>query len=316
MITLLSHSVWDQCTALARNASSTRAAIAYVGKDGATMLPLRKGDTIVVDGSRRALQAGSTHPSAINAWVKAGVHVYSKEGLHAKIILFDHDSRLTAIVGSANASGHSAHHLTEASVQTQDASLAHEVGQLIDLLVAESGSPLDTAWVSKAKEIYRPPSTPPRRRSVRPFPGPTARLWVSCFEEDPRPPSPAAASAAASASLDYGTQTTVESWRLCAGDAQKVRVGDGVALIKVPAGTLTSSRPDGRWTVHAPGVVLRVIEHRRALPEAIIAIDTRRPTKRFSTLRAAYQAHNAIVDFDNPVLPGPLRDDVLAIWID
>jgi hypothetical protein len=314
MATLLSESIWDICTALAGSASSTRAAIAYVGRDGAAMMPLRPGDTIVVDGSRRALRAGSSNPSAIETWVRRGVHVYSKEGLHAKVILFEHAGLSTAIVGSANVSGHSAKHLVEAAVQSQDPSLIADVGQFIDLLVAEAGQPLDGAWVQAARKVYRPPSALPRRKSARPFPGSFVPLWVSDFSSDTsKQPSKAAISAIAAASLDYDSHTSIESWLLVAGDENKVRVGDGVALVQIPRGR-TISRPDGRWTVWPPGVVLRVIDNTPGPPEAIIATDRRYPTFKFAAIRSIYRAHATAVNFDEPVLPGPLHDALLALW--
>lgn len=99
------------------------AASGYVGSGAYDLLPLRKGDVLVCDASPPTVRNGSTDPRALRPFLKAGVEVWSKAGLHAKVIVLPK----RAFVGSANASSNSANRLFEATLET---TVTHEVRQL------------------------------------------------------------------------------------------------------------------------------------------------------------------------------------------
>jgi hypothetical protein len=61
------------------------------------------GDVLVVDASRRAIASGQTDAPLLRELDSRGVAVYSREGLHAKVLLLGAYS----VIGSANMSGSS-----------------------------------------------------------------------------------------------------------------------------------------------------------------------------------------------------------------
>lgn len=74
------------------------AAIAYVTKDHGGF---GEFDIVICDASDSSIKSRSTCRDLLRQWFDAGVLVYSKATLHAKTIVFDHES---AFVGSANLS--------------------------------------------------------------------------------------------------------------------------------------------------------------------------------------------------------------------
>lgn len=86
----------------------------YVSKGAYELLPLKKGDVLVCDASPQTVRSGSTDPRALRPFLKAGVEVWTKAGLHAKVVVLPK----RAFVGSANASDHSAKKLFEATLET------------------------------------------------------------------------------------------------------------------------------------------------------------------------------------------------------
>lgn len=103
------------------------AAIAYLGEDAPTLLPLRAGDLLVVNASRAAVRAHVTSPMALAYYVEAGVRVLSSPNLHAGVIA----TSRRAVIGSANAS-HSSTIADEAVVITDDPEVVAAVRTFID----------------------------------------------------------------------------------------------------------------------------------------------------------------------------------------
>ena len=91
------------------------AAISYVGVKAPEVLPLRQGDFLICDASERAIKQGVTSAKALGWYLRAGVQVFSHEGLHSKVVA----TETFAWVGSANASSNSRDNLTEASVRIE-----------------------------------------------------------------------------------------------------------------------------------------------------------------------------------------------------
>lgn len=52
------------------------AAVAYVGEGAAGLIPVKAGDTVVVNGSRNALTTGATSVRVLRSWAESGVDVY------------------------------------------------------------------------------------------------------------------------------------------------------------------------------------------------------------------------------------------------
>lgn len=156
------HHIWDNLHERIVNATRRRAAVAYVGRNGAQILPMGSGDLVVVDGGDVALAAGSTHPAALAEWLDAGVQVWSLPGLHGKVVLLQHDDRTrTAIVGSADISDHSNNELIEAVVITDDQTVCDAVSDELDWWIGLA-EPVDAAWLGRARTMYREPRRPER----------------------------------------------------------------------------------------------------------------------------------------------------------
>ncbi len=98
------------------------------------------------------------------------------------------------------------------------------------------------------------------------------------------------------------------------GDERRVRPGDGVILLpSLPAGK-SADDLDGRRSIYPPSVALRVIAHGRASPEAVLATDMSRPSRRWASIRDVLQAHGQRIDKWIKVDPGDLHRDLLALW--
>jgi hypothetical protein len=116
---VLSHGLWREVSKIARSATKVHAAIAYVTQ--ASLLPLKRGDVLITDASESAIRSGQTSVAALRALANKGVEIWTLPALHAKVLVADQ----TVVVGSANASESSAHHLIEAAVlTTSDSALA------------------------------------------------------------------------------------------------------------------------------------------------------------------------------------------------
>ena len=137
------------------------AVVAYVGADALEMLPLRKGDFLVCDGSDIAIRQALTSAKALSKYAHRGVVVFSHEGLHAKTIA----SEKFAWVGSANSSSNSRDSLIEASVRVTGRSASQ---------VFKWAGTLATEDVRLSREdLERLVALPVRRRG----PGPRARSF-------------------------------------------------------------------------------------------------------------------------------------------
>ncbi|RPA65646.1 phosphatidylserine/phosphatidylglycerophosphate/cardiolipin synthase family protein [Gordonia oryzae] len=153
---LLTGSVWTQLTPLiAARQHSVTAAIAYLGADAHTYLPLRSGSSIIVDATVRAVEQKSTNPHSLLAWLKADVRVYSLPHLHAKMLLCEatDDSDAFVAVGSANVSQRSKSMLQEAVVLTDSPDTIDEARScLVDW--KQRATPLTIARVRELCDIF------------------------------------------------------------------------------------------------------------------------------------------------------------------
>jgi hypothetical protein len=111
---LLPENPWTEIAKLSQSALYRRAAIAYCTKD---WLNLAKGDLLVVDASDGKIKSGSTSAVLLEKLDARGVEIWSRPGLHAKVICLDE----TVIIGSANMSSNAeAKYRIELSMVTVD----------------------------------------------------------------------------------------------------------------------------------------------------------------------------------------------------
>ncbi len=97
--------------------------------------------------------------------MRAGAKLYSRENLHAKVMLLDD----WPVVGSANASNASVNTYVEAILITDRVDVAGQVEQLIDSL-ARSSTPIDGRYLRRilALPVVRRPPTGRSARKVLP----------------------------------------------------------------------------------------------------------------------------------------------------
>lgn len=149
--------VWRMITKSAARASdgARYVAVAYLGTGAFEHLPLGRGDTLVVDCSERSARAGQTDPAEVRKYLNAHVNVYSYEGLHSKVYVFDD----TAIIGSANASQSSRDRLEEAVVVVNDKTAVAHARQYVTTLAHQK---LTRASLKAVEAVWRPPTFAPR----------------------------------------------------------------------------------------------------------------------------------------------------------
>lgn len=171
---LINEGLWSNARRLLRKGKSVRAAIAYFGQRGATLLPFRKGAQLVVDLSIPSVRAGQSDPREIEKLLRRGVEVFSRAHLHAKVVASDTET----LVGSANASGRAAHLLDEAAILTSDPASVRRTREFVASLCNE---PVRREYLALCKREYRPPrfaaagGRRARRAGQRISP---AKLWI------------------------------------------------------------------------------------------------------------------------------------------
>lgn len=113
MSQLLTGDIWKQSSKLLDKKDKIVAAIAYVTQ---STLPLKEGDILICDASKRAIELSETKASILRSYFKKKVKIYSVPQLHAKLLY----SNNITIIGSANLSINSAEHLIEAAFVSFD----------------------------------------------------------------------------------------------------------------------------------------------------------------------------------------------------
>lgn len=170
---LFNETLWAELEARIPKARVTRAAVAYVGSGAGGLLPLKKGDKLVVDMSLKAVRSGTTDPREVKRLLRRGVQVFSRGSLHAKFFVID---RLV-IAGSSNISKHARHHLDEGAILTDDAATVRRAVSTFDQLCTE---PIRKDYLEKCIAEYRPPrflpGNPERRRRTTKVT--RAKLWI------------------------------------------------------------------------------------------------------------------------------------------
>lgn len=173
--------VWKEITPLVRSCRSRRrVAMAYLGADAPRLLPMRRGDQLIVAATVANARAGAINPDAIDRYLSVGVRVMAHPDLHAKVLRLGD----VTIVGSANASATS-ESLQEGVVIDRSMSVAHNVDVFIDELELNStqvdtvlAESLRQAWEQRFRDggVDRNPPT-----GIWPAPG--ARLFIDESED-------------------------------------------------------------------------------------------------------------------------------------
>ncbi len=148
---LFNESIWAEFKKRVPTAKRVLAAVAYLGKGGSELLPLRSGDTLVVDMSLATVRAGATDPKEVRKLLKRGVEVFSRGTLHAKFIVIDK----VVIAGSSNISKNARNNLDEAAILTDDVSAVRRARATLKSLCTE---PVRKDYLEKCISEYRPPS--------------------------------------------------------------------------------------------------------------------------------------------------------------
>ncbi len=182
---LSNEDLWRTAKRLVARGKGVCAAIAYFGQKGATLLPFRKGDTLVVDLSIPSVRAGQSDPREIEKLLDRGVEVFTRSNLHAKIIATERET----LVGSANASGRAEKVLDEAAILTSDPAAVRRARDFVASLCNE---PVRDEYLALCKREYRPPrfanSNGPHPRGAGRR-ARSAKLWIVGLGEGEIPES-------------------------------------------------------------------------------------------------------------------------------
>lgn len=135
--TFLSNEVlWQILSTQIKSAEHVEAAIAYFGQGGAKLLPLRKGDRLVVDMSLATVKTGGTDPREIEKLFKKGVEIFSRKRSYDV--------------------------LDEAAILTTDPLVIKRTQEFIDRLCTE---PVQSKYLEQCKQLYRLPRIIGKRSS-------------------------------------------------------------------------------------------------------------------------------------------------------
>jgi hypothetical protein len=250
---LANETLWQTLRTRIKSARSVDAAIAYFGKGGASILPLRKGHRLIVDMSVPTVKAGGTDPSEIEKLIKRGVRVFTRENLHAKVVVIDK----TVVSGSANVSSRSQKILDEAALATNDRVAVRRAREFIERLCTE---PVRPEYLKTCKSLYRPPranglqgkANGQVKRAAH------AKLWIANLREYEVPPAEkkiyGQIEKKAEEHLHEPGRSTTDSftWPSKPRMADELETGDWIISV------MTHS--DGRVLVYPPGQLL-FVEH-------------------------------------------------------
>jgi hypothetical protein len=147
---LSNDSLWSELRERLKAAKSCKVAVAFLGTGGADLLPLKKGDALVVDLGIETVRQGLTSPKEVQRLIRRGVRVFTRSTLHAKFFLCDR----VLIVGSANASRNSQRRLDEAASLTTDPVAIRRAAAFFEQLCTE---PVRPEYLKVCLRAYRPP---------------------------------------------------------------------------------------------------------------------------------------------------------------
>lgn len=150
---LFNEALWEELAVRIPKAKAA-AAVAYLGTGASSLLPLKKGDRLVVDMSLRAVRSGTTDPREVQKLLRRGVEVFSRGSLHAKFFIIGKH----LLAGSSNISKHAQNVLDEAAIVTDDPAAVRRASITFEQLCSE---PVRKDYLQKCLDEYRPPKFVP-----------------------------------------------------------------------------------------------------------------------------------------------------------
>jgi hypothetical protein len=163
-------SLWPKIISLAKKSRRKQVVVAYLGKGASKILPLQRGDVLVVDLSEQAVMNGQTDPHEVEKYIKRGVKVYRQPYLHAKLYVFDK----TVMVSSANLSTRSLINLIEVGILSKNKKILVMAKKFINSLITGKKT-VSQNELKHLKKLYRQPRIK-NGQKVRNF-------WILAVEE-------------------------------------------------------------------------------------------------------------------------------------
>lgn len=152
-------------------------AVPYIGKGGASLLPLLPGSALVTRLDVASVRQGVVDPAEVVKLIRRGVSVHSCANLHAKVYVFGR----RAVIGSANLSK-SSMGMVEAAVETTDPAA---VRQAKEFVLAMCVDPVGEEYARSLVPLYPGERVAPHRRSPGATPTPLhSVLWVTSIRRD------------------------------------------------------------------------------------------------------------------------------------
>jgi hypothetical protein len=182
--------VWDEITPLFTPQHQLRVAVAHLTGRASELLPLKKGDLLIVDAGDTAVLAGQTDPAVLLEWVAAGVVVHSLPGLNAKMVIAEGE-RPFVTIGSADGSASSDGEQFEAVVVSHEEQTVVEARKAWMSWREQAGEPLTRFALEALREGYPEDARETPRRPVAPvadpvlLPQPVAQAAVPVAEVEP-----------------------------------------------------------------------------------------------------------------------------------
>ena len=171
---LSNDSLWSELRDRVKTCSRVKAAVAFLGNGGADLLPLKKGDTLVVNLGLQTVRQGATSPKEIQRLIKRGVKVFTRSNLHAKFFICGK----SLLVGSANVSKNSQNLLDEAATITSEGAAIRRATGFFEKLCTE---PVRPDYLKLCLRTYRPPrfiQNRGQRKNKRQKRIAEAKLWL------------------------------------------------------------------------------------------------------------------------------------------
>lgn len=162
--------LWQEIQARVKKGKKVKAAVAYLGQKGSELLPLKKGDCLVIDMSIGSVRAGVTDPREVRRLMNKGVNVFSRGSLHAKFLIIDK----TLIASSANISNNSNKKLDEAGIVTTDSAALRRALDFFEKLCTE---PVREQYLKACIKAYKPPQFSPGEKGQGNKRIKQAKLW-------------------------------------------------------------------------------------------------------------------------------------------
>lgn len=142
--------IWTTILKLGKEASHRQVAVSYLGTGARELLPLNKGDILIVNMSEGIIKNGLTNPFEIYYYYKKGVRIFNVSNLHSKVYIFDNK----VIISSSNISYNSKDRLIETGILCSDKEV---ISQAKGLIMDLQGEPVTPEYIKHCKKIYKPP---------------------------------------------------------------------------------------------------------------------------------------------------------------